>query len=281
MLQAARPYLYAAAERTLILRAQDGDAHARDELVEAFMPLVASVARLYRGAPAVGRHELMQDGVVGLLRALERFDPATDTPFWAYASWWVRQAMQQLVSELARPVVLSDRAIRQLSRIKQARRRLEQEEGHEPTPRTLGDACGLGEAQVEHLMVAARVPRGLEERLRGSDEETSGTYGELLRDPHAEDEYERVPSRLVIEALPALLEALDERERTIVDARFGLVGPELTLRQLSQALGVSAERVRQLEQRALQKLRDALDSPLQVPVAAYPRMRDPTGGRDP
>jgi RNA polymerase primary sigma factor len=256
----ACPHLDAVDERALVLRAQQGDARARDELVRAFMPLVGSVARLYRGAPAVGRCELMQDGVVGLLRALDRFDPEMDTPFWAYASWWVRQAMQQLVSELARPVVLSDRAARQLSRLKQARRRIEQEEGHEPTPRTLGVACGLGEAQVEHLMVAARVPRGLEEPLGGGDDAPSGTYRELLRDPRAEDEYERVPSRLVIEALPALLEALDERERTIVDGRFGLAGPELTLRELARSLGVSAERVRQLEQRALQKLRDALEA---------------------
>src|SRR4051794_23540607 len=103
-------------ERELVLAAEEGDPGARDRLIQAFWPLIGSVARIYRSSAAVDRTELMQEGVVGLLRALERFDPSRGTPFWAYASWWVRQAMQQLVSELTRPVVLSDRALRQLAR---------------------------------------------------------------------------------------------------------------------------------------------------------------------
>jgi RNA polymerase sigma factor (sigma-70 family) len=96
---------------------------ARGALIEAFTPLIGHVARGYGGASGVGRAELMQQGVVGLLRALERYDPDLGTPFWAYASWWVRQAMQQLVSE-SRPVVVPDRAARQLACVREHSPRL-------------------------------------------------------------------------------------------------------------------------------------------------------------
>ena len=88
-------------DRELVLAAKECRGEARGALIEAFTPLIGNVARGYRGASGVGRAELMQEGVVGLLRALERYDPELETPFWAYASWWVRQAMQQLVSELS------------------------------------------------------------------------------------------------------------------------------------------------------------------------------------
>jgi DNA-directed RNA polymerase sigma subunit (sigma70/sigma32) len=251
-----RPRLPVALERELVLAAKAQDADARAALIEAFLPLVASVARLYRGSAAVDRAELMQEGVVGLLRALERFDPSLHTPFWAYASWWVRQAMQQLVSELTRPVVLSDRAVRQLARVKDAHQRHLRAHSAEPTLSDLAESTGLSREQVERLMAAERKPRALEEPL-GSDGEAGGTFGDLLADPNAEDAYDCVPRRLEVQTLPALLSGLNDRERTIVGARYGLDGPEQTLGELAGRLGVSAERVRQIEQRALDKLRDA------------------------
>lgn len=253
-----RPRLAREAERELMLAAKAGDQQASDELVDAFLPLIASVARLYRGSVAVNRGELMQEGVVGLLRALERYDTTLETPFWAYASWWVRQAMQQLVSQLTRPVVLSDRAIRQLTRVRDARRQHLQSHGSEPTSDELAAETNLGRTQVEDLIVAERSPRALDEPLRG-EEGVGATLGDLLADPHAEDAYDRVPQRLAMEALPRLMEALGDRERKILCARFGLDGPERTLREVAVELGVSAERVRQLEQRALDKLRAAVD----------------------
>src|SRR5436190_2541787 len=102
-----RPRVPASREVELVARAQRGDAAARAELIEALLPLVASVARTYRGSASIDRVELLQEGVVGLLRALERYEPDRGVPFWAYAAWWVRQAMQQLVAELNNPVVLS------------------------------------------------------------------------------------------------------------------------------------------------------------------------------
>ena len=112
-----RPRMPVAVERRLVQAAKAGDRRAREQLIEAFLPLIAGVARVYRGSPTITRLELMQEGVVGLLRALERYDLALGVPFWGYAAWWVRQAMQQLVAELTRPMVLSDRALRQLSQL--------------------------------------------------------------------------------------------------------------------------------------------------------------------
>jgi RNA polymerase sigma factor (sigma-70 family) len=257
-----RPRLPLSLERELVLAAQGGDGEARDALIEAFMPLVASIARIYRGSAAVDRGELMQDGVVGLLRALRRYDARLGTPFWAYASWWVRQAMQQLVSELTRPVVLSDRAIRQLARLKDARRVHLQACGREPTACQLATDTGMALSQIEDLIVAERSARGLEEPVGGEDGR-GATFGDMLADPLAEEEYDRVPGRIELEGLPSLLEALDAREQIIVRARFGLGERERTLRELAGTLGVSAERVRQIEQRALDKLRAAVDPPVE------------------
>jgi RNA polymerase sigma factor (sigma-70 family) len=249
-----RPRLPLPLEHRLVLAAKQDPAQ-RAVLVEAFAPLIASVARIYRGSEAVDRGELMQEGAVGLLRALERYDPALDTPFWAYASWWVRQAMQQLVSELTRPVVLSDRAVRQLARIKDAQREFMQEHGREPTPSDLAEETGVTRDQIERLIAAERKPRGLEEPING-DEGVVGSFGDLLADPRAEDAYDGVPSRLEIDELPELLGALSEREQMVLRGRFGLGGrEERTLRELAATLGVSAERVRQIEQAALDKMR--------------------------
>jgi RNA polymerase sigma factor (sigma-70 family) len=244
-----------ARERRLVLAAKAHGPEARGELVDAFLPLIVSVARIYRGS-AVKRTELVQAGVVGLLRALERFDPARGTPFWAYASWWVRQAMQQLMSELTRPVVLSDRAQRQLARVRDAHREYLQKHTREPSPGELAEQTGLSRHQVENLIAAERKPRALEEPVSG-DDGVVGTFGDLLADPLAEDAYERVPRRLEMERLPRLMGALTDRERTIVRGRYGFDGPEQTLRELAGRLGVSAERVRQIEHEALGKLRMA------------------------
>jgi RNA polymerase sigma factor (sigma-70 family) len=248
--------LSAAQEHRLVLAAMAGESLARGRLVESLTPLIASIARTYRGAQQVEREELMQAGVVGLLRALERFDPELGTPFWAYASWWVRQAMQQLVSELARPVVLSDRAARKLARVREAERECIRQRTREPGPRELAAMTGLAHSEVESLLAAGRRARGLEEPL-GSDRPGAETFGEMLADPRAEDPYDGIPGRVLVEHLPTMLQALDERELQIVSGRFGLEGPALPLRELAGTFGVSAERVRQIEQVALRKLREA------------------------
>jgi RNA polymerase primary sigma factor len=251
-----RPRMPAGVVRRLVATAQAGDRRAREKLVEAFLPLIASVARVYRGSETITRVELMQEGVVGLLRALERYDPERGVPFWGYASWWVRQAMQQLIAELTRPVVLSDWSLRQLSALKRAHHAYLTEHGHEPSVDQLADQTGFSHTQVGDLVALDRVPRSIEESVSGPDGEL-GAFGELLVDPLAGDAYERLLDHSEIEQVRALLGSLNDRERMILRARYGLDGPEQSLRDLGERIGVSGERVRQIEQRALGKLRSA------------------------
>jgi RNA polymerase sigma factor (sigma-70 family) len=244
-------------ERDLVAAAQAREPGSRDALVDEFLPLIGSVARTYRGSPAVDRSELMQAGVLGLLRALERYDLDLGTPFWAYASWWVREAMQRLVSELGRALVLSDRASRELARVRDARRALLQRHAREPSCVELADATGIARDQVDRLIAAERRPHALEEPI-GSDVDAGPTLADRLADPAAEDHYDRVLSPLETGALPSLLDELDARERWIVSQHFGLDGSPRTLRDLAGVLALSAERVRQVEEVALEKLRAAV-----------------------
>jgi Sigma-70 region 2 len=138
-------------ERDLVVAAEAGDPVARRELVEAFLPAIAAIARGYHGGIGVERTELLQEGVAGLLFAAQRYDTGLDTPFWAYASFWVRKAMQELVADLTGPVALSDRAVRSLAQIRAARRDHVQAHGAEPTNVELSEATGLTLAQGGEL----------------------------------------------------------------------------------------------------------------------------------
>src|ERR1700743_184011 len=175
-------------ERELVSRAKGGGPRDREELVKWFAPMIAGVARAYRRSTAVDREELMQEGVVGLLRALERYEPERGVPFWGYAVWWVRQAMQQVVSELSRPMVLSDRALRQLARLKDAQHHFEQVHRHQPSPAELTSLVELPRWQIESLFRAERSARGLDEPDSG---ERSGgiSLAEQLADVRAQDAY--------------------------------------------------------------------------------------------
>jgi RNA polymerase primary sigma factor len=257
-------------ELELVRAAQLGPGEARDELVRAFTPMVASVARRYRGAVAVDRRELLQEGVVGLLRALERFDSVQGTPFWAYATWWVRQAMQRLVAELGRPVVLPDRAARQLARVKDTRRTFLERHGREPTPSELARDAGLSREQVDALIAVDREPRALDAVSAGDDPERTI---DRLRDPDADEPYALVHRRLARIELEPLLATLGDSEAAVIRGRYGLSGPQESRRALAERLGVRVERVRQLEERALWKLRIACGS------APNARARAPTATR--
>jgi RNA polymerase sigma factor (sigma-70 family) len=152
--------------------------------------------------------------------------------------------------------VLSDRALRNLSRVKQLDHEELQRSGRQPTRSELAERSGLEPADIDDL-VAAESGRSLDEPVRGVDGEL-GSFGDLLVDPLAEHEYERVLGAIEVEALHSLLSGLSERERHVLELRYGLDGDELSLRQVGERLGLSGERVRQLERRALGKLGAAM-----------------------
>ncbi|UJA19952.1 sigma-70 family RNA polymerase sigma factor [Thermoleophilia bacterium SCSIO 60948] len=243
-----------------MVASQSGECEPRRRLVEAFMPSIGGVARRYVHAPGVERQELLQEGVVGLLQAAGRYDPEMGTPFWGYACWWVRQAMQQLVSEMTRPIVLSDRGVRRLAQIKRARQVHVQERGGEPTSTDLAEATGLGRLQVEDLLAVEARPRSLEEPA-GGETDAAETVGDRVADPDAEAEYGRVADRMEIAAISGLTTDLEARERAIVQAHYGLGRETQTLKQIAEGLTLSVERVRQIEVEALGKIRDIATTP--------------------
>ena len=249
-----------ARERTILARTDAGDRAATEELVVAFMPAIDGVARLYGSFRSLERRELRQEGVVGLLRAARRYDHGYETPCWAYASWWVRQAMQQLVAELTSPVVLSDRAVRSLVKMKRARSAFAQANKREPSDPELAETAGMPLDQVQQLASAERAPSSLQARLPG-DEETAATFAERLADPTVEEDYERILDLVDGEHIHDLAAELEERERRIVFAHYGIDCRQQTLREIGQEFDLSVERVRQLEERALGKLRQAIGPP--------------------
>ena len=236
-----------------------GDADACRELVDAFLPAIAGLARRFPAGIGVDRQELMQEGVTGLLAAARRYDAGLGTPFWAYASFWVRKAMQELVAQLTRPVALSDRAVRGLARIRRARAEHLRAHGAEPTAAQLSRATGLAPEQVERLLATERAPRGMDERVR-RDHGTTALVQDAIVDPLAEREYDLVLDEIEIRHVHDLAAGLDERARAVIQAHYGLGQPAQTLGQIGGALGLTAERARQIEADGLSKLRAGLAS---------------------
>lgn len=248
----ARASLEHADERRLVEAAKRGDHRARERLVETFMPRLAGVARMYRASPMVERQELLQEGAAALLSALEDFDPDRGTPFWAFASRRVHRAMRRLVNELARPVVLSDRGLRQLGRLHEAEQQLLAETGREPTPRELAERADLPLERVEELLLADRPPRSTETPLsdRGMP---VGRVEDRIADPRAEEAYDRLLDEIEGEELRALLTGLSPRERQVLYALYGDEEGK-SHRAVAEQLGLTPERVQQIERRALGKL---------------------------
>jgi RNA polymerase sigma factor (sigma-70 family) len=245
------------AERELVAATDAGDRAASGRLVESFLPAIGSVARRFDGAGGVQRAELMQEGVAALLFAAKRYDPRMKTPFWGYASFWVRKAMQELVAEMSRPVALSDHAVRGLAQLGAARRDHLAAHGAEPTAADLAAATGLARSQVDSLLAVDRTPRGFEERLVANADD-GATLGETIADPAAEREYEHVLDEIEVRDLALLL---DERERAVLAGHYGLGQLPQTLGKIGAGLGLTAERVRQIEADALAKLRTAAADP--------------------
>ena len=239
----------------LARRAQAGDEPAREELIRRLLPLVHSTARRYR-TEGLEQADLLQEGIVGLLRALQRFDPGRGVPFAAFATWWIRQSLQEARSDFMRPLRLPPKALRQLSQLKSEHQRIYEDERRSARVGELAERTNIELEQAQALMVADARERSLDEPTGSMDAEL-GTLGDLLEDPLSAAAYEDVVDAVAGEQLRALLSRLTDREREVVRARFGFDTPAEKLAQVGERLGLSAERVRQIEERALAKLRSA------------------------
>ena len=222
----------------VVASAVAGDAAARALIVERALPLLRRWARPYAGR-GVEVDDLVQDGVVGLLRALTRFDPERGVPFGAYARHWVRQAMQQAVAEGMRPYRLPTHVLWDLHDLRNARERYLQQHGREGRAVELADTLGWDTGRVDATTRAERLPAE-----GGAD---------LLEDPLGAEAYEQVLVRLTAQQLEPLLLQLTQREREIM----GLRAYGASLRDVGRQLGVSGERVRAVEARSLAKVRAA------------------------
>jgi RNA polymerase sigma factor (sigma-70 family) len=239
----------------LATAAQGGDDTARERLVAEMLPTIVGAARRYAGRD-IELSDLVQEAVLGLLRALGRFEPSRGVPFPAYARWWVRQALQQAVAEQSRSVRLPTNVLWDLHALKEAREAYVRESGGEPTPAELAGRLGWRGRRVEDALGAEARPLSLDQPGRGEEGDVVAA-GELLVDPLAADEYERIIDAVTAPAMRALLSTLTDRERQVLAWRLGLEGEPQSLRQVGRALGISGERVRAIEGRALAKLRTA------------------------
>lgn len=237
----------------LVRRAQAGDTKAREQLIDRLLPLVSSLARRFR-SEGLDQTDLIQEGIVGVLRALDRYEPDRGVPFPAYATLWIRQSLQDARSDFIRPFRLPPKALRQLSQLKSEHQRIYQAERRSAGIPELAERTSVELEQARALAAADARVRSLDEPIEAGAGEI-GSLGDLLEDPLSADMYEQVVETVAGEQLRALLSRLTEREREVVRARFGFDGEPERLVDIGERLGVSAERVRQIEERALAKLR--------------------------
>ena len=247
------PLLTRGEERELARRKDAGDEAAKRQLIESNLRLVMSITRNYTKA-GVPLLDLIQEGNLGLIRAVEKFDYRMGYKLSTYATWWIRQAVTRALADQGRTIRLPVHVAEQVRRLLRARRQLAQKLNREPTVPELAKETGLEESKINDLLDLVEDPVSLDTPVGDGE----SLYGDLIEDIHSEAPHERTAQRLRAAELANALSVLNPRMRRVLALRFGLDGASpQTLEEVGSGLGITRERVRQLESRALRELRMA------------------------
>ena len=257
------PLLNAAEEVALAKQIERGDLAAKERMVNCNLRLVVANAKKYQGH-GVSLLDLIQDGIIGLNRAVEKFDYRKGFKFSTYATWWIRQACQRAVANQSATIRIPVHVQERRAKLRRARQRLETQLGRAPTVEELAEAAQLKLSHAEEALDAVEASVSLNQTIGDGDQE----FGDLFADTTTEDPIELADSSLERERLHEALTQLDERERKVLELRFGLGDTEeaTSLEQIGRELGFTRERIRQIETEALRKLHALLAG--QVEIAA-------------
>lgn len=233
-------------------RIKKGDKKARELMIKANLRLVVKIAHDYEGL-GLPLLDLISEGNIGLMKAVERFDPAKGGKLSTYGAWWIKQSIKRALANQSKTIRLPVHLVDKISKMRRMTMRLQEELGREPTDQELAEELGMTASRVSQLRTAAIRPASLDAPI-GDDE--SNNFAEIVEDENADTPYEELEDKTITKMLQEMVKTLDPREATILRYRFGLDGgSEKTLEEVGEKFGVTRERVRQIQNIALSKLR--------------------------